>query len=63
MVERFDEAAKKTLSAHYFAAFLFVSYLVYPGVSTTLFQTLRCESFDEPAVIARAHFEVVVSFI
>ena len=52
-----DEAAKNQLPASYFGYFLAGTYLIYPSVSTTLFQTLRCEVFDTPEYEGDEHVD------
>ena len=43
-----NEAKRNQLRASYFSVFLVGTYLIYPSVTTTLFQTLCCEVFDTP---------------
>ena len=52
--------AKQKLKASYFSTFLMGTYLIYPSVSTTLFQTLRCEVHPYPEYEGGEH---VVSFL
>ena len=40
--------AKRQLRAAYFGWFLLGTYMIYPSVSTTLFQTQRCEFLAAP---------------
>ena len=50
--------AKQQLKASYFSTFLMGTYLIYPSVSTTLFQTLRCEVFDTPEYEGDEHVDL-----
>ena len=54
------EDAKRQLRASYVSWFLLGTYLIYPSVSTTLFQTLRCEVFAAPEYEGDEH---VVSYL
>ena len=45
-----DEDKKHKIEAKCFAAFLTLTYLVFPGASATVFQTFLCDSeFDDGA--------------
>ena len=52
--------AKQQLKASYFSTFLMGTYLIYPSVSTTFFQTLRCEVLRYPEDEGDEH---VVSYL
>ena len=43
-----DDTSNKHLQDVYLFWFLLGTYMIYPSVSTTLFQTQRCEFFDWP---------------
>ena len=55
LVHQSRVADKAHLRAWYFGWFLAGTYLIYPSVSTTLFQTLRCEVFNSPAIEGDDH--------